>query len=347
MFPRARAVMLAHYQEVARFVGLDPFQLLAQARLTPVQLNDPENWLPASKALDLIDSSAFQSGRDDFGVLLGMTRTFTSLGPVSLLMKHEASIRDILLAALEYKHLLNDLVAIDMRDDGQNTVVEWNLTPGLRSSQGIHLLSAITYKAVSEAVESAWEPECIHFRHEVPHWVATFRHYFRCPLEFDSHFDGMSCKSAKLHKPNPFADANLARHARRLLNLLPGVREETISDRIRSVIPLLIEAGNATAERVAHCLGMSPRTMQRRLVGEGSSFSRLLRETRRDLAARYMMSSSHDLTTIANLAGYSSLAAFSRWFSEEFGMPPRNWRSHNKQRAFLRPTPASRQADCG
>jgi AraC-like DNA-binding protein len=331
LLARARAVMLSNYHEVAHFVGLNPHAMLARAAIKPAALNDPENWLPAAKVLALIDESAARSGRDDFGLLLGKCRSFTSIGPLSLLLKHEASVREIILAGVEYKHLLNDLLHISLRDDGEHAIVEWSLIPGLDSAHGVNLVAAIAYRGISEALESTWEPDCIHFRHAAPDNAATFRHYFQCPLEFDSHFDGMSCTSAYLQTPNPFANCELASYARRLLDLLPGVRSDSESDKVRSVIPLLIEDGQATAERVAECLGVPVRTLQRRLVNEGSTFTELLNQCRRDLVVRYMTSSSHDLALVAHLAGYSSLSAFSRWFSGEFGVAPAIWRKRRRE----------------
>ena len=80
MLARARAVSLTGYCEIARHVGLDPFAMLSRAGLHPSALNDPENWLPASRILRLLDDSARHSGRDDFSILLGECRTFGSLG---------------------------------------------------------------------------------------------------------------------------------------------------------------------------------------------------------------------------------------------------------------------------
>jgi Arabinose-binding domain of AraC transcription regulator, N-term len=135
-------VMLSNYHEVARFVGLDPDEMLTRAAIKPSALDDPENWLPATKVLSLIDESASRSGRDDFGVLLGKCRSFTSLGPVSLLLKHEPTVREIILAGVEYKYLLNDLLHINMREDADSAIVEWNLIPGLHSAQGVNLVGA-------------------------------------------------------------------------------------------------------------------------------------------------------------------------------------------------------------
>lgn len=329
---RARAVMLTNYHEVARFVGLDPLEMLRQAKISPASLEDPENWLPGERILSLIDESASRSGRDDFGILLGKCRTFTSIGPVSLLLKHEATVRDIALASIEYRYLLNELLHTTISDDGVNAIVEWNLVPGLQSSQGVNLVAAIAYKAISEALEMTWEPDCIHFRHSTPAQAATFRQYFHCSLEFDSSFDGMSCSSKTLDTPNPFADELLASYARRLLNLLPGARSESAVDKVQSVILLIIQDTSPTIEKVAECLGVPVRTLQRRLIREGKAFSEILNEIRRELAARYLAHSAHSLVTIAHLTGYSSLSSFSRWFAAEFNMPPMAWRKENRDR---------------
>ena len=328
---RARAVTLTNYHEVARFVGLDPYEMLAAARLKPAALLDPENWLPADRVLWLIDQSATRSGRDDFGVLLGECRTFTSLGPVSLLLKHEETVEEIIRAAVEYRYLLNDLLNIEIEDDGTTAIVKWNLIPGLHSSQGGNLVAAIAYRGISEALEASWIPDCIHFRHSAPHHAATFKRYFNCSLEYESSFDGMSCTSKALRIRNPFADAELAAYSRRLLNLLPGARDESATSKVRSVLALLIQEGKATAARAADCLGLQVRTLQRRLIIEGSSFGELLNEMRRELAVRYLANSNHSLTAVAHLTGYSSISSFSRWFISEFQMPPAEWRKRRRQ----------------
>lgn len=331
MLARARAVMLTNYPEVASFVGLDPYEMLASARLKPSALLDPENWLPAARVLWLIDHSATRSGRDDFGLLLGKCRTLTSIGPVSLLLKHEATVRDIILAASEYRYLLNDLLDIQIEDDGTIALVKWNLIPGLHSSQGGNLVAAIAHRAISEALEATWTPDCIHFRHSTPKYAATFTRFFDCPLEYDSSFDGMSCTSQALRCPNRHADAELAGYARQLLNLLPGARDQTVTSKVRSLLVLLIEEGQATAARAAECLGLQVRTLQRRLISEGSTFGTLLRDIRRELTLRYLANPNHSLTAVAHLTGYSSISSFSRWFMSEFQMPPAEWRKRRRR----------------
>ena len=69
MLPRPRAVMLTGYLEVARFVGLDPYKMLARAGLSAAALQDPENWLPGSRVLEGAECFGDESPGKSHGVL--------------------------------------------------------------------------------------------------------------------------------------------------------------------------------------------------------------------------------------------------------------------------------------
>jgi AraC-like DNA-binding protein len=310
--------------------------MLGRAGVHPGALRDPENWLPATRILNLLDESAARSRHDDFGILLGECRTFGSLGPVSLLLRHGANLGEVISSMIEYRRLLNDLLHFELHRNGGASVLEWALISGLQSSQGVNLLAAIAYRVLTQGVAIDWQPECIHFRQATPRYLATFERVFRCSLEFGSNLDGMSFSSASLVAPNGFADAELAAHARRLLNLMPGIRaDDSMRERTRSVIPFLISNGSSEISDVARCFGLSVRTLQRKLIREGQSFGDLLNEVRHDLAVRYLADAGQSITAVAHLMGYSTASAFSRWFAAEFGMPPGKWRRLMAQRDMV------------
>ena len=101
----------------------------------------------------------------------------------------------------------------------------------------------------------------------------------------------------------------MARHARRYLDMLvPDPADGSITERARRCIYLLLPAGRATLEQVGENLGMSARTLQRSLDKEGRTFATLLNEVRRELALRYLASSAHSMTAIAQMTGYATPA---------------------------------------
>jgi AraC-like DNA-binding protein len=77
---------------------------------------------------------------------------------------------------------------------------------------------------------------------------------------------------------------------------------------------------------VAKALAMSRRTMTRKLEAEGTTFTALLDELRRNLALRYAASTDLLLTEVALLLGFSNAAAFNRAFKRWTGMAPIEYR---------------------
>ena len=82
-----RAANLDGYIEVANSVGLDGVRMLRQAGIALETLNDPEKRVPAAAVVRLVQRSAEESGCESFGLLIAETRSFASLGPLSLLLE--------------------------------------------------------------------------------------------------------------------------------------------------------------------------------------------------------------------------------------------------------------------
>jgi AraC-like DNA-binding protein len=78
---------------------------------------------------------------------------------------------------------------------------------------------------------------------------------------------------------------------------------------------------------VAKELGMSARTLQRRITDEGATFRQLLLEARQELARQYLTQSSIEITEAAYLLGYDDANSFHRAFKTWEGTTPGHWRS--------------------
>jgi AraC-like DNA-binding protein len=339
---------LWNYPELARCLGADPCAILAHAGLRATSLDDVENWLPGQQVLDVLEKTAQITRRDDFGVLLGELRSFASLGPVSLLLKHEVSLRAVITSMIQYRRLLNELLQLRLEEHGEEALLIWGIVPGLHSTQGVNLLATIAYRTLVDQTAINWRPHRVHFRHGPPRNIETFTRVFACPLEFNADFDGMSFASRFLSLANGFGDSDLADHARKLLNLMPAVRQHrTTIEKARAAIAVLLPKGEADSANVARCTGMTVRTLQRRLRAEGATFGSLLNDVRRELVERYLADSTHSITAVAELIGYSTLSSFTRWFVTEFKVPPRDWRRSQRKAAELRggsPPPERRVA---
>jgi AraC-like DNA-binding protein len=80
---------------------------------------------------------------------------------------------------------------------------------------------------------------------------------------------------------------------------------------------------------VADQLGLTSRTLQRRLTEAGVTFQQLLEEARRELARHYLSRSRLELNETAYLLGYDEASSFFRAFQQWEGTSPNQWRQKN------------------
>lgn len=332
-----RAATLANYIEVAYSLGLDGPRLLREAGIAPEWLSNSERRLPASAIIGLLDRSAELSGCEAFGLLLAERRTFSSLGPLSLLLERLANVREVIQATIDFSRHLNDVVRLSLDDVGDTCLVRVDLEPGFWSVQAFDHVVAVAYRLLVTTSGGRWQPDCVHLLRRPPRDPAPWRRVYAVPIEFGATFNGLSSTAAAMRMPNPKADEVMARHARELLHLVPvDSREDAVHERARRAITMLLPSGRATIDQVAAQLGMSTRSLQRRLDDEGHHFAELLNRVRRDLATAYLADSAQPVTTIAGLLGYASPSSFTRWFAGAFGTSPQAWRAESSGQATKR-----------
>ena len=122
-----------------------------------------------------------------------------------------------------------------------------------------------------------------------------------------------------------------------LNSLLVKFCEEALSDRaaarntlrrdVENPIAVLLPHGKAHLDDVAARLGMSRRTLARRLASEGLTFAGVLAQLRVDLAKRELQDASLTISQVAWLLGYREVSAFTHAFKRWTGKTPREMRT--------------------
>lgn len=160
-------------------------------------------------------------------------------------------------------------------------------------------------------------PTRVWFVHARPRDLGPVHAFFGTrELEFGAEDDGFELPEETLDRP-------LRGHDPRLLATMDSlVRPEeparSWADRVERAIAL----PDVTLESAARALHASPRTVQRRLEEEGTSFSEVLDRARAALARRLLRETDRKLADVASAVGYSDLAPFSRAFRKWTGTPP-------------------------
>lgn len=335
MTPFVRGATLSNYAEIAAQVGLDGSAMLRAAGIDRRVLADHDLRIPAAQVVGLLEQSAAASGCQTFGLRMAETRQLSDFGAISLLITHQATMRDALMTVVQYRQLLNPslVVAVEEHDD-LVVVREELLVTGLGAMrQSYELAIGVIYRLFRAVLGPRWRAHSVNFAHAAPNDLTVHRRIFGPICAFDGDFHGLTCSRADLNAPNPSADPRLAQHAERYVRTLPNAQAAALSGEVQKALHLLLPIGQASIGSVAASLGLTTRTLQRRLVTEGSDFAGLLDQTRRVLAARYLANEHLPLAQVAGLVGYSRQSSFNRWFLETFGASPTTWRTTGSRSA--------------
>jgi AraC-like DNA-binding protein len=332
MTTQIRAAALTNYLEVSQQLGLNPLDLLAGVGLSKAHLQHPEHRIPLEATVRLLENSAAASGCQTFGLRMAEARQLSDLGVISLLLRHQPSLRNALQVLVDYRHLMNGSLAIHLEEAGKVAIIREEVVTQapMPCQQANELAIGVMFRLCAALLGEHWQPYSVHFTHPAPDNLQLHRRLFNCNLEFGSDFNGIVCPAANLSMTPPLADQALAHYAQRYLDSLPGDEEPSILFEVRKAIYLLLPMGRATLAQIAESQGMNVRTLQRRLKDEGQVFNTLINDARRDLVLRYMENPGYSLERVSDMLGFSAATSLTRWFIGQFGMSPTAWRSARK-----------------
>ncbi|QYY28255.1 MULTISPECIES: AraC family transcriptional regulator [Cupriavidus] len=324
-----RSAALTNYVEVARAVGLDPYQQLRAARISRSVLLDPDIRIPAQAVSRLLESSANAAGIQDFGLRMAETRQLSNLGPLAFAMRQEPTLRRALESMARYLRLQNEAIAMRIEEAEGLVMLRQEALTGVAGSlrQSTDLVVGVLYRVLALVLGPKWRPRSICFSHAAPGSTAMYLRLFGMPVLFNQEFDGIICVASDLEVPLPSYDPTMARQVQQYLDTMLAQSDATISDKVRRLVLALLPSGACTIERVAQHMGVDVRTVQRRLANYDETFSAIVTATRVDLATRYLENRERPLSEVATLLGFGSLSAFSRWFGGHFGCSVSKWRA--------------------
>lgn len=168
----------------------------------------------------------------------------------------------------------------------------------------------------------------VRFRHAAPGDTTPFTVFFGCPVRFSAGENALLFSATLLAQPLVQADAalNLAMcdEARKAIARREGKTD--VATLVRQILVPLMPKCEATLRHVAIGMGITPRTLQRRLADAGNSFQAVLDDVRRELAQVYLRDPALSALDVALLLGYAEQSSFTRAFRTWFGTTPSDWR---------------------
>lgn len=327
------AVTSLFVRKVVRAAGasVDGDTLLRQLGLDPAAEGDVAQMVSDSAYYDLLERIAdCAGGATELPLRVGASMRCDDYGAFGLAWKAAPTLRGSFARAERYWRLLTSVAEYEVRRHGPDSYFVLHRAGqrrlGLRLSNEATLASVTSI--VREVSPAPFAPLEVHFRHPPPSSVAAHETYFGCPVRFGSELDALLVPAQALERPNRLGDEGitrfLLRHLDGELQRLPA--DPTLRESVRDTIARSLSDGVPRAAVVARRLGLSERTLQRRLAADGLSFQTLVDDARRDLAEGLLSRSDYPLAEVAFLTGFSEQSAFNRAFRRWHDQTPATYR---------------------
>lgn len=308
--------------------GCDAEALLSSANLDAQAVQNPLQRVPGTAFLNMLHAAEAALGETGIGLKIGKNfrpDTFRDLGYVAmscaniieaknLNTKYQRLTQTVGTSRIE---ITGEMAAIIWRPDSQDHEFFRPMTDAIFAGY-ITLGLWMNWIGVGNAVS------VLQFCHGPTHYAHEFEQAFNCKIQFNASrnaivFDAAIARIAfPQHNPE-FVAIICKRLDRALAQLDAG---QTIREQIYDMLEVMLPNGVPTIGHIAGLIGMSERTLRRKLSGENISYRQIVQDVRRDSCDIHLKDPNVSLAQFAQKLGYSEQSAFSHAFRGWHGMTP-------------------------
>ncbi|KHL16089.1 UNVERIFIED_CONTAM: hypothetical protein LK11_18015 [Mumia flava] len=251
---------------------------------------------------------------------------FSALG---LGLKTAETLRDSLRRLVRYVLLLSDTLEYTLESAPDGGATLGLIRPHHRRGAALAnecALAAVT-SVLREAAGKRVTPTAVSFCHDRPDSIAEAHAFFGCPVRYGAHRNALELDARTLATPATLADQGLSTF---LLAHLEELRSEqaerSLVESVHATITDLLPDGVPKRSVIARRLGMSERTLHRRLAEHGESYQSIAVLARREAAEALLADDRHSLAEVAFLTGFGDQSSFQRAFKTWTGQTPLTFR---------------------
>lgn len=304
--------------------GIDASALAGELGISPAMLADPDHRIPLSLSGRLWQAAVAATGDDAFGIEASRyvrPGTFHALGGAFL---SSPTLGAALERAARFSRVTSDVAEASTIVDGHDVafVLRWRTGDERPAFEAVDAVFSSVVRASRFLLGRQLSPTRVELERPVPERRARFDAFFRCPVVFDAPHPVLAFDRSDAEGAIPGGSARLAAASDGLVQrYLDELDSAEVTQRVRAVLVDAIAAGEPDIAAVATELALSPRSLQRRLSEEGTTYRLVLAGLRRELADA-LLDDGRSVTETALRLGFSESAAFSRAYRRWTGRSP-------------------------
>ncbi len=338
MEAKVRASGLRGYAELTSKLGGDPHKLAMQCGIDLASLSDDDTLIPYRKLIQLLETSAQTLKQPRFGLKLAGNQDISILGPLAVAMQHAATVEEALECAAKYIYVQSPALVFGVNKAAGDVKLTLRIQiagmPHDHMSQAEDLALGVLHGVLTMLANDHYQLRSAHIRHRPLGNAQDYSDFFKAPVSFESDEIALivspSTISPGLHSRNKVLHAMAAT----FLDVQRPSADGLISTRVERAIRKMLGTESCNRKGIAEAMAIHPRTLQRRLDQEGTSFEQIKEQIRKERIRYYLADTQIPLSQIASAVGYAEQAVLTRVCKRWFNKSPRQLRAALQERSF-------------
>src|SRR5262244_3407650 len=305
--------------------------LLSRSGLTPQAIAEPEERLSVRSQIKFLEEAASALKDDCLGFTLARDFDLREIGLLYYVMASSKTLGEALRRLARYSKVTNDALVFGYQEGNRLTInLSYSGVPRHSDRHQIEFCMFAVLRICRLLTGQNLVPQHFSIAHHRAGGTSEMARFVGTKVEFGADKDEFALNLDARELPLIHADTHLN-------DLLLKYCEAALADRrgdmsqfrtrVENAISSLLPHGRVLVEDVARSLGMSERTLARKLSDEGLNFTEIFQQLRRDLAVRYLDDRKLHVSKIAWLLGFHEVSAFTHACKRWTGKTPREMRT--------------------
>jgi AraC-like DNA-binding protein len=260
-----------------------------------------------------------------FGFKLGQQIRTADFGVLGYLIESSDNLASAISALITYDSLVADIGKAQFEQQGDIAIIRWLPDPNC-SVQVILRNMTAWVSVIRQLLNPQLSPSRICFTQAWPEAeTTTLANWFNCPIETNAQYNQIVFPRSYLAQPfrTDNAQINLALKHISEQQLSRFKSQQLVTEKIDHLLMAKNELDDCSLIRTASALNLTPRTLQRHLKKEQTSFANLLERERKRRSLRYI--GKYPLSTTAIKLGFNDQSSFNRAFKRWYGYSPSDY----------------------